>query len=99
MTSPEPSFNGGLHEPGPEAVFPDDLPVPYTLTPQVAALRADEFFGRRPGTAFRLLGGALPPDPEATFEEAAEVLDEWDSADSNAYQARVEAGLEPEAGL
>lgn len=27
------------------------------------------------------------PEPEA----------EWDSADSNAYQARVEAGLEPEA--
>jgi hypothetical protein len=99
MTSPEPSFNGGLHEPGPEAVSPDDSPVSYTLTPQVAALRADEFFGRRPGTAFRLLGGALPPDPEAAFEEAAEVLDEWDSADSNAYQARVEAGLEPEAGL
>jgi hypothetical protein len=24
---------------------------------------------------------------------------EWDDADSNAYQARVEAGLEPEAGL
>ena len=23
---------------------------------------------------------------------------EWDSADSSAYQARVEAGLEPEAG-
>jgi hypothetical protein len=31
----------------------------------------------------------LDPEPEA----------EWDSADSNAYQARVEAGLEPEAGL
>jgi hypothetical protein len=67
--------------------------------PAAAALRADEFFGRQPGTAFRLLGGALPADPETAFEVAAEVLDEWDSADSSAYQARVEAGLEPEAGL
>jgi hypothetical protein len=28
-----------------------------------------------------------------------EAADEWDCADSNAYQARVEAGLEPEAEL
>lgn len=31
-------------------------------------------------------------------EVEAEWADEWDSEDSNAYQARVEAGLEPEAG-
>ena len=37
---------------------------------------------------------------EAEAEEAAiEAADEWDCADSNAYQARVEAGLEPEAEL
>jgi hypothetical protein len=37
---------------------------------------------------------------EADAAEAAlEAADEWDCADSNAYQARVEAGLEPEAGL
>jgi hypothetical protein len=87
-------------QPDPGAVaFPDDSPIPYTLTPAAAALLADEFFGREPGTAFRLLGGALPPDPEAAFEVAAEVLDEWDSADSAAYADRVEAGAEPEAGL
>lgn len=36
-----------------------------------------------------------PPATAAEWLEAAEI--EWDSADSNAYQARVEAGLEPEA--
>jgi hypothetical protein len=40
---------------------------------------------------------------EADLAEAgqaeADLEDEWDSADSNAYQDRVEAGLEPEAGL
>jgi hypothetical protein len=61
-----------------------------------AAAAADEFFGREPGTAARLLAGDLSPDPEAAYEQAAEILDEWDSADSSAYQARVEAGLEPE---
>ena len=32
-------------------------------------------------------------------EAEADWAAEWDDADSNAYQARVEAGLEPEAGL
>ena len=40
---------------------------------------------------------APEPDPEAELE--ADWLDEWDDVDSAAYQARVEAGLEPEAGL
>jgi hypothetical protein len=31
-------------------------------------------------------------------EAEADWAAEWDDADSNAYQARVEAGLEPEAG-
>jgi hypothetical protein len=35
------------------------------------------------------------PDAEAEAEWAGE----WDCADSDAYQARGEAGLEPEAGL
>jgi hypothetical protein len=34
---------------------------------------------------------------DAEAEAEAEWLDEWDCADSAAYQARVEAGLEPEA--
>jgi hypothetical protein len=40
------------------------------------------------------------PDPEAEAEAEIEAdwANEWDDADSNAYQARVEAGLEPEAG-
>ena len=37
------------------------------------------------------------PEPEDVAREAAlEAADEWDSADSNAYQARAEAGPEPE---
>jgi hypothetical protein len=38
-------------------------------------------------------------DPEADAEWEAEWADSWDSADSNAYMDRVEAGLEPEAEL
>jgi hypothetical protein len=34
---------------------------------------------------------------ECEAEAAMEAADEWDCADSNAYQARVDAGLEPEA--
>jgi hypothetical protein len=69
------------------------------LTPEAAAAIADDAYGRPPGTSLRLLGEALSPDPEIAFEEAAAVLDEWDSADSSAYVDRVEAGLEPEAEL
>ena len=36
---------------------------------------------------------------DAAVEAEAEWADEWDCADSAAYQARVEAGLEPEAEL
>ena len=38
------------------------------------------------------------PDPDLEAEAEAEWADEWDGADSAAYQARVEVGLEPEAG-
>jgi hypothetical protein len=41
--------------------------------------------------------GAQADLAEAEIE--ADWANEWDDADSNAYQARVEAGLEPEAGL
>ena len=40
---------------------------------------------------------AASPEPEFDAEAEAEWADEWDSADSHAYQDRVEAGLEPEA--
>ena len=36
---------------------------------------------------------------DATAEAEAEWAGEWDSADSYAYQLRVEAGLEPEPEL
>jgi hypothetical protein len=47
---------------------------------------------------------SLTPKAEAELAEDELELEpdwsrEWDSADSARYQARVEAGLEPEAGL
>ena len=39
-----------------------------------------------------------PTQAELEAEAEADWAHEWDSEDSNAYQARVEAGLEPEAG-
>ena len=62
-------------------------PVPYTLTPRAEAVLASWDRFRALGEAERL---ALS-DPEAEPE--------WDCEDSNACQARVEAGLEPEAEL
>lgn len=63
-----------------------DRPVPFTLTSQAEAV----------------LDASHPepePDAEADAEAEAEWADNWDSADSHAYMDRVEAGLEPEAGL
>jgi hypothetical protein len=37
-------------------------------------------------------------EPDLAAEAEADWGDEWDDADSAAYHARVEAGLEPEAG-
>jgi hypothetical protein len=85
-----------------------DRPVPYSLTPraevelaeaEARATAIDVFCGRPPGTADRLYAQLEGPDPEATWEAVAEAADEWDSRDSGRHQARVEAGLEPEAGL
>jgi hypothetical protein len=47
--------------------------------------------------AERNLAAMNTPEPDAEAE--ADWLDEWDDADSAAYHARVEAGLEPEAEL
>jgi hypothetical protein len=88
-----------------------DRPVPYSLaaraeaelgttdpTPDAVATAAaiDAFYGRSPGTAARLYTALSGTDPEVTWEAVIEAADEWDSADSAAYQTRVEAGLEPE---
>jgi hypothetical protein len=95
-------------EPGPQADTETE-PVPYSLTPAAEAAlagsreieeafsSAEENYGREPGTAARLLASYEIAGPEAAYELAAEVLDEWDSSDSAAYQDRAEAGLEPEA--
>jgi hypothetical protein len=45
-----------------------------------------------------IAAGPEPEPAEAALAAEAEWADEWDSADSNADQARVEARLEPEAG-
>jgi hypothetical protein len=94
------AFFGGGHqgEPGEVAIGlcdriepePDpDEPVPFRLTDQAeAALDADLWNGPE-------WDAPLETGPEAEAEWA----DEWDSADSNAYMDRVEAGLEPEAEL
>lgn len=42
------------------------------------------------------LARGLPPDPPRLRLVPDELEPEWDSEDSNAYQDRVEAGLEPE---
>jgi hypothetical protein len=103
--APEPRTEAELAAAARAEAWGPQSPVPYLLTPAaeaaldspeiyVAFSRADEAYGRTPGTAARLLAGEEITDPEA-----AEVLDEWDSADSAAYMDRVEAGLEPEAEL
>jgi hypothetical protein len=48
------------------------------------------------GTSAELRAALTGPQPEPEADEWDEP--EWDSQNSNAYQARVEAGLEPEAG-
>lgn len=63
-----------------------DRPVPYSLTPKAEAALAGP--APEPG-----------PDPEIEAEIEADWADEWDSADSDRYQARVGAGLELEAEL
>jgi hypothetical protein len=88
---------------------PRGEPVAYSLTPaaevalsgsreiEEAFHAAEENYGRKPGTAARLLADQEIADPETAYELAAEVLDEWDPDAAAAYMDRVEAGLEPEA--
>jgi hypothetical protein len=52
---------------------------------------ADSAHQLPPGTSADRWAALTGPQPEPE-------ADEWDSQNSNAYQARVEAGLEPEAG-
>ena len=63
---------------------PEDQPAPYRLTPRAEAVLASWDRFRALGEAERLALGEPEAEPE------------WDCEDSNAYQARVEAGLEPE---
>ena len=49
-----------------------------------------------PGTSAERWAALTGPRPEPEADERDEA--EWDSQDSSACQARVEAGLEPEAG-
>ena len=58
---------------------------------------AEAWGGRGPSASYAewLAEGQAETEAEAD----ADWSDEWDSADSNAYQDRVEAGLEPEAEL
>jgi hypothetical protein len=78
-----------------ELAAPEPEPAPDA---EATAAAIDEFYGRTPGTAERLYAELAGPDPAVTWEAVAEAADEWDCFDSAAYQARVEAGLEPEAG-
>ena len=56
-----------------------------------------------PGTSAERWAALMDPEPELGSDAEAEADEwdepEWDSQDSNAYQDRVEAGLEPEAEL
>jgi len=112
MTTPEPQATEpeasdlGHFEPNPPDPGITDCPAPlpwwwvgdadwdsaYQARVQAAAEPADQ------PVPFTLTARAeaeltAEPDPEAGLEP------EWDDADSNAYQDRVEAGLEPEAEL
>ena len=85
MTAPEPELADlaelGELDPAPEAE-PDQIVFGPSERPVPYALTPE---------------GEAALEAEAEAEAEAEWADEWDSADSNAYQARVEAGLEPEA--
>ena len=85
----------------------EDRPVPYSLTPaaeaalpgigkiEEALAEAEEFYGRTPGTAARLVADYEIEDPAAAYEVASELLDEWYPSDAESYQAQLEAEAEP----
>jgi hypothetical protein len=108
--APEPRTEAELAAAARAGAWGPQSPVPYSLTPEAEAAlsgsreieeafhTAEENYGRQPGTAARLLADQEIAGPEAAYELAAEVLDEWDSAESAAHQDRLEAqGAEPEA--
>jgi hypothetical protein len=81
-----------------------DGPELRSGTPEYEALYAEyQAWAAKPEPCDQPVPYTLTPEAEeeldAVAEAEAELADEWDCADSNAYQARVEAGLEPEAGL
>ena len=83
-----------LPEPGPEAGLGHDYDGPELRsgTPEYEALYAG--YQAWVAQAHPEEAAALQAEAEAEWAEP-----EWDSEDSNAYQDRVEAGLEPEAEL
>jgi hypothetical protein len=66
---------------------------------EASALEPDHSGHGEPLEAGGVTSGERDSDQEwmEAQEAEAECLDEWDSADSAEYQARVGAGLEPEA--
>ncbi len=113
MTTPEPQATEpkpeasdlGHFGPTPSDLGITDCPVPvpwwwvgdadwdsaYQARVQAEAEPADQPV---PFTLTPAAGAALEAEAQAEWDEP-----EWDSEDSNAYQDRVEAGLEPEAEL
>lgn len=70
-------------------------PTPYdvglTYDPDLGWEAFPDLPSRQPAPVF-----SEPTAAELAAEAEAEWADNWDSADSAAYQDRVEAGLEPE---
>jgi len=109
--APEPRSEAELAAEARREAWGPQSPVPYSLTPAAEAAlpgnreiekafrSAEENYFRSPGTAGRLLADCEVDGPQAAYELAAEVLDEWDSADSAAHQdLEAEADSpEPEA--
>src|SRR4051794_27671152 len=91
--TPEPRTEAELAAAARAEAWGPQSPVPYSLTPaaeaalpgnreiEMAFQAADEFFGHEPGTADRVLADWEIGDPEAAYDLAADVLDEWDSSD------------------
>ena len=98
MTDPEPRLQPGI---SPEhhalLVEASEAAKAFPGGPErLAQAIATGLAASRPRAAERYAAPCCEePDPD--LEAEAEWADEWDSEDSNAYQARVEAGLEPEA--
>jgi hypothetical protein len=99
MYTPDPEAGAA---PG-EFVYSNYQPTPYDrgITDDLDAGWPPPVNGIRPSqeAVAAHFGFASVAEMEARAELELEWQAEWDDADSNAYQARVEAGLEPEAEL